>query len=85
MKTQRVTFRKWKDNGNVIAFFLDQPESKYTSYCMAYEHVGQHGPASYPHSDTIPAKPHEYADLLKELQAIGYDDLRIVKRGRINY
>ena len=83
MKTQRVTFRKWKDNGDVIAFFLDQPENLG---CSSYMHVGQHGAAMYPlRPQTVPATADEYAELFKELKAIGYDDLRIVKRGRINY
>lgn len=75
--TQRVIFRKWRDSGDVIAFFPDQIDGPYIG---AYEHVGQHGNASYPHPQTVPAKPDEYVELLAELRAIGYDDLRIVKR-----
>lgn len=74
---QRVTFRKWKGSGSVIAFFPDQ---KYGQYIGSYEHIGQHGDAMYPHPQTVPALPEEYAPLLAELKAIGYDDLRIVKR-----
>jgi len=74
---QRVTFRKWKSSGDVIAFFPDQTNGQFIG---SYEHVGQHGDAMYPHPQTVPAKPEEYADLLAELQRIGYDDLRIVKR-----
>ena len=80
---QRVLFRKWRSNGQVIAFFLDQV---YRGYVMSYEHIGQHGNASYPHPQTEPASPEEYAELLRELvERVGYDDLRIVKRGRVNY
>ena len=78
---QRVVFRKWRSNGDVIAFFLDQPETP--GHCMSYEHVGQHGAGAYPHPQTEPATQEEYAELLKELIAIGYDDLKIVTRGRI--
>lgn len=74
---QRVTFRKWKDSGDVIAFFPDQRDGQYI---VSYEHVGQHGNASYPHPQTVPASPDEYAPLLAELKSIGYDDLRIVRR-----
>ena len=74
---QRVLFRKWKGSGDVIAFFLDQIEGPYVG---SYEHVGQHGLALYPHPQTELAKPEEYADLLRELHQIGYDDLRIVTR-----
>jgi hypothetical protein len=76
---QRVTFRKWRSSGDVIAFFPDQYNPR-NGFIMAYEHVGQHGEAVYPHPQTVPAKPSEYADLLAELKTIGYDDLRIVKR-----
>lgn len=74
---QRVTFRKWKDTGELIAFFPDQQDREFI---MAYEHHGQHGNAMYPHPQTVAATPEEYAPLLAELKAIGYDDLRIVKR-----
>lgn len=61
----------------MIAFFPDQVDGQYIG---SYEHVGQHGNATYPHPGTVPAEPHEYADLLTELESIGYNDLRIVKR-----
>jgi hypothetical protein len=77
MKTQRVIFRKWKGNGDVIAYFPDQPDGPFI---MSYQHVGQHGGATYPNRDTIPATPEEYAPLLAELRSIGYDNLRIVSR-----
>jgi len=76
---QRVIFRKWKSDGSVIAFFLDQPDWPYV---MSYEHIGQHGHGMYPNPQTEPATAQEYASLLNELKQIGYDDLRIVKRGR---
>lgn len=76
-KKQRVIFRKWKGNGSVIAFFLDQHDGPYVT---CYEHVGQHGNGSYPHPQTERATPQEYAPLLAELLSIGYDDLRIVSR-----
>lgn len=74
---QRVTFRKWKNSGDVISFFPDQVDGPFI---MSYEHIGQHGGAMYPHSQTAPASPAEYANLLAELKCLGYDDLRIVKR-----
>jgi hypothetical protein len=75
--TQRVVFRKWRDTGDVIAFFPDQKDRQFIG---AYERHGQHGNAMYPHPQTVPATPDEYADLLAELRSIGYDDLRIVRR-----
>lgn len=79
-KTQRVVFRKFKDGGEIVAFFLDQPEP---FGCTSYMHVGQHGGGNYPNTFTVAATPEEYKDLLAELKSIGYDDLRIVKRGRV--
>jgi len=75
---QRVIFRKWKQAPSVIAFFPDQRERN--GMIMSYEHVGQHGAGVYPNPLTVPAHPEEYAPLLAELKAIGYDDLRVVKR-----
>ena len=77
MATERVIFRKWKGNGDIIAFFPDQPDGPYL---MSYAHIGQHGLASYPHPKTEPATPEEYAPLLAELRRIGYTDLKIVAR-----
>ena len=76
MEKQRVIFRKWKGSQSVIAFFPDQKDGPYIG---SYEHVGQHGKASYPHPQTEAARPDEYADLMAELRSIGYD-LRVVKR-----
>jgi hypothetical protein len=74
-ETERVIFRKWKDTGDVIAFFPDQRDRQYIG---SYMHVGQHSNATYPHSGTVAAKPGEYADLEHELQSIGYN-LRVVR------
>ena len=70
-----VIFRKWKSNSHVIAFF---PEIVDGSYVLSYEHVGQHGRASYPHPQTVPAKPQEYEELRRELVGLGYN-LKIVR------
>lgn len=47
-------------------------------------HIGQHGAADYAGviADTSPAQENEYKDLLNELKAIGYTDLRVVQRAR---
>jgi hypothetical protein len=73
----RVIFRKWKDNGDIIAFFPDDDWGR--GLIGSYMHTGQHGGAMYP-CDTVPASPEEYADLLAELKQVGYDDLVIRKR-----
>ena len=48
----------------------------------SYMHVGQHGAAYYKQviDSTTPASEGDYSALLEELETIGYDNLRIVKR-----
>ena len=81
-----VIFRKWTSNGNVIALFPGIPSSLNARHCcLCYEHLGQHGSASLDLSlHTIAAKPREYAELKRELEAIGYT-LRVVKRVTVRH
>lgn len=78
----KVVFRKWKD-GDIIALFPDDVNS-HDGTVTSYMHVGQHGAADYAGviADTRPARENEYCDLLTELTAIGYTDLRVMKRAR---
>jgi len=59
-----------------IAFLLDVDAND--GYVMSYMHVGQHGEASLDFFyDCKPATPDQYADLMWELDSIGYNvDLR---------
>lgn len=52
-----------------------------------YAHTGQHFEASYPYiiETTKPATVEQYSELLAELETIGYDNLRVVKRCRPIY
>jgi hypothetical protein len=80
-KVDIVVFRRWKDNGGVIALFPELPADLYGDYCDSYEHVGQHGGADY-HGvvhHTKPCSPDDAAGLAAELRTIGYV-LRPVKR-----
>jgi len=75
-----VVFRRWR-NGDVIALFPEVPGSP--GFCSSFEHVGQHGDASYSGviCQTTPATPEEYADLKTELESAPYNYvLRVVKR-----
>jgi len=48
---------------------------------LCYMHIGQHGQCNYAwYAKTRPATEAEYADLLAELRAIGYNNLVIRKR-----
>lgn len=75
-----VIFRKYK-NGDIIAVFPYEIET-YNGEVMCYEHVGQHGHGDYNVivSNTSLATPEEYEGLLKELESIGYKNLKIQKK-----
>lgn len=83
----RVCFRvdnSWQkdEDGNreVTAVFPDMLESGGI-YRTCYAHIGQHCSAHLDWiNETSPAKPEEYAPLLAELKAIGYDDLKVLQR-----
>jgi len=75
MTADRVIYRKFAD-GDVIAWLPDVEANP--GRCMSYMHIGQHGEGDYP-AATKPASPKEYAPLLRELRAIGYN-LRVVSR-----
>jgi len=79
-----VIFRKFRDGGDIIALFPEMEEND--GLCNSYQHIGQHGAANYcglvsaQDRTTAPATPEEYADLLEELEAIGYTNLKIRKK-----
>lgn len=62
-----VVFRKWKNNGGIIALFPSIPANDNPSMCMSYEHIGQHGAASILLSQaaTVPATDRDFADLYR--------------------
>ena len=69
----KVIFKKYY-NGNIVAAFPQMPGDNSHFNMQCYEHVGQHGSGAESYlSLWKPAKPHEYAELLAELKAIGYD------------
>lgn len=73
----KVVFRvwKWKNESGVIALFPELPTDPYGWYCESYMHVGQHAGADYERviERTRPATEEEYADLMRELEDIGYN------------
>ena len=81
MSTTKVIFRRWRDTGEIIAYFPEVEE--HDGSIMSYMHVGQHGGATYPNSGTAAATAEEYAPLQRELESIGYQ-LRVMKRARRN-
>jgi len=74
---ERVIFRKFPHNGEVIALFPDQLNNR-TGDIMSYMHNGQHAETAPDFGDTVPC--HEFHALYLELQGQGYRDLKIVQR-----
>jgi erythromycin esterase-like protein len=83
----RVVFRKFKDDGEIIALFPEERYGRHDYTINSYMHVGQHSAADYDHVVAIshPAREDEYRSLLAELISIGYDDLRVMQRCRPKY
>lgn len=69
--TTKVIFRKWRDTGDVIAFFPAIASDRDGYFCQSYMHVGQHSSADYTACvrNTHPASPSEYASLKRELES----------------
>ena len=76
-----VIFRRWRNNGDIIALFPELPADCQGYFCDAYEHVGQHGGADYQGvvRETKPVSLEDAADLIQELERIGYR-LKVIKR-----
>lgn len=82
-----VVFRvwKWNDRDSVLALFPHEPavdpSMPGVALCSSYEHIGQHGEASYTgcirHSR--PATETEAAPLKAELESLGYT-LKVQRR-----
>lgn len=85
-ETTRVVFRRYPD-GQIIALFPDIPWSGQRGETTSYMHLGQHGAADYSHvvATTRPACGSEYRDLLAELERIGYRNLNIVQRIKMQH
>jgi hypothetical protein len=79
-----VVFRKFKEDGDIIALFPEESWNPDKGTIASYMHTGQHGDADYHHvlAKTRPARENEYRPLLAELKRIGYDDLRVMQRCR---
>lgn len=78
-----VLIRRFRKSlgGDLIAFFPTIP-ADHRGNVLSYQHLGQHGAATYPHSQTVPVSKDDPAarELFAELQAIGYDDLQWARR-----
>lgn len=77
-ETTDVIFRTFKE-GDVIAVMPHEVSN--FGFVTSYMHVGQHGDADYNQvlKETRLATKEEYADLLRELESIGYK-VRVLKK-----
>jgi hypothetical protein len=69
-----VVFRKFKDQGDIVALFPAEVVD-LVGHCNSYQHIGQHGAASYRFCMAITqsVKLKEYRALKQELESLGYD------------
>ena len=76
-----IVFRRWKENGDIIALFPELPADIFGDFCDAYESIGQHGGADYfgVIQQTRPCSLNDAANLAAELTRIGYR-LRPIRR-----
>lgn len=74
-----VIFRKFNDNGDVIALFPEIPTGSHFDQCLSYMRLGQHAEADYTGvvQQSAPAEPGEYADLKRELELFYDYNLKI--------
>lgn len=71
---------KGKD-ASPIAFFPEDPGTHSPYTCTCYAHLGQHGSADTGYAAKLkPATPEQYAPLLRELESIGYENLKPVRK-----
>lgn len=79
----RVTFRRdthLPHTGDITAVFIDEQGTQDVASRACYAHVGQHSTCSleWVREKTRPASLKQYSSLLRELESIGYDNLRVV-------
>ena len=78
-ESERVIFRKFPHNGEVIALLPDQYNAR-NGNIGSYMHNGQHAETAPDFGDTVAADEVDSRDLHNELIRQGYHNLRIVKR-----
>lgn len=72
---------KLEPGGDVLAVFPAMAGTYDPHTCGCYAHLGQHSSADVSYAAALPpARPHQFANLAAELERIGYDDLKRVRR-----
>lgn len=82
LDTVPVIFRKWKDNGQIIALFPTIVSTLVAPYCESFMCIGGHGSADYSYMllETLPATPDEYAHTKQVLENIYNYKLNVIKK-----
>jgi len=72
-----VIFRVFTTKPRDLIALMPELDGDGRGTILSYMHIGQHSGAHYDRVIDMsrPAKPDEYADLLAELQRIGYDPI----------
>jgi hypothetical protein len=75
--SDKVILRRWRGSQDLIALFPESPADEWGFEVNSYEHVGAHGPASYPSVLALTQPVREIGPdeerLLDELRRIGYE------------
>lgn len=79
---KKVVFRKFKDDGSIIALFPEMPWSEKNNMVTSYMLLGGHSGADYQGIISIsePAKKDECTRIMNTLEIMGYDNLSIVSK-----
>lgn len=82
----KVIFRKYQDNGDIIAIFPEEIGTNSPYHCNSYMTIGQHSACDPVGTIEITksAKESEYKDLARELTNLGYN-LQIITRYRYSF
>lgn len=80
-----VVFRVFKKEKDVFALF-PHDVCDNQGHVTSYQHIGQHSGANYRHciQKSKKASKKEYKDLKKELENIGYENLKVISRQNYN-
>jgi hypothetical protein len=73
----KVVIRRWKDSGDLIALFPEEPADVQGNTVSSYMHVGAHGSANYEHVISQTKKLYWWDEatvaFIDELKSIGYN------------
>ncbi len=69
------------NNASPVAFFPEEPATHSPYFCSLYGYFDEHGGADTGYAAALkPATPEQYAPLLKELESLGYENIKPVRK-----